>query len=131
MLETADPTVAAHSTDIDPVALAEVEARFREQLSPLRLFPGATLEVYLEGRLVLDLVGGFADTQRGEAVGPGSLFPLFSGTKPFAAVALWQQIDRGRLGLDDPVAAHWPAFGQQGKERVFVRHILSHRCGFP
>src|SRR4051794_15934924 len=111
--------------------LVEVERRFREQLSPLRLFPGAVLAVYLDGHLVLDLAGGFADTQRAEAVGPGSLFPLFSGTKPFAAVALWQQIERGRLDLDDTVAAHWPAFGTNGKDGVLARHILSHRGGFP
>ena len=112
-------------------ALVEAEQRFREQLSPLRLFPGAALAVYLDGRLVLDLADGFADTQRAEGVGPENLFPLFSGTKPFAAVALWQQIERGRLDLDDPVTAHWPAFGTNGKDRVLVRHLLSHRGGFP
>ena len=63
-------------------ALAEVERRFSEQLSPLRLFPGAALAVYRQGRLVLDLAGGYADTQRGELVGPDTLFPIFSGTKP-------------------------------------------------
>jgi CubicO group peptidase (beta-lactamase class C family) len=115
----------------DQASLVEVEQRFCEQLSPLRLFPGAALAVYRDGRLALDLAGGFADTQRGETVGPGTLFPLFSGTKPFAAVAVWQQIERGRLDLDDPVAAHWPAFGTNGKDRVLVRHLLSHRGGFP
>jgi len=112
-------------------ALALVERQFRAQVSPLRLFPGATLAVYCQERLVLDVVGGYADTQRGELVDADSLFPLFSGTKPFAAVALWQQIERGRLELDEPVATYWPAFGQNGKDRVLVRHILSHRGGFP
>ena len=125
---------AALSDLVEPSArasLVQAEQRFREQLSPLRLFPGAALAVYLDGRLVLDLAGGYADTQRGEAVGPGALFPLFSGSKPFGAVALWQQIERGRLDLDDPVAAHWPAFGANGKQGVLVRHILSHSGGFP
>lgn len=131
MITTASAGESSLDTEIAPEALAVVEHRFREQLSPLRLFPGAALAVCLGGRLMLDLAGGFADTQRGEAVGPETLFPLFSGTKPFAAVALWQQIERGRLGLDDPVAAHWPAFGANGKERVLVRHLLSHRGGFP
>jgi len=111
--------------------LVEVERLFRSQLSPLRLFPGAGLAVYHHGRLVLDLVAGDADTQRGEPVRPDTLFPLFSGTKPFAAVALWQQIERGRADLDEPVAAYWPDFAQQGKDRVLIRHILSHRGGFP
>ena len=123
--------VAGLTETPDRAALAEVEQRFREQLSPLRLIPGAAVAIYRDGRLVLDLAGGFADTQRGEVVGPESLFPLFSGTKPFAAVALWQQIERGNAGLDDPVAAHWPAFAQQGKARVTLRHVLSHRGGFP
>lgn len=112
-------------------ALAEVEQQFYAQLSPLRLFPGAALAVYLDGRLVLDLAQGFADTQRGERVNADSLFPLFSGTKPFAAVALWQQIERGRVALHEPVALYWPEFAQKGKERVLVRHVLSHRGGFP
>ncbi len=62
---------------------------------------------------------------------PDTLFVLFSATKPLASVALWQQIERGKAGLDDAVAVHWPAFGQQGKERVTLRHVLSHRGGFP
>src|SRR5215212_4462379 len=125
----APPSVTAHNGAT--AALAEVERLFREQLSPLRLFPGAALSVYHHGQLVLDLVGGYADTQRGELVNSDSLFPLFSGTKPFAAVALWQQIEQGHLRLDEPVATYWPAFGQNGKDRVLVRHILSHRGGFP
>jgi CubicO group peptidase (beta-lactamase class C family) len=116
---------------IEAARLAEVEGLFHSQLNPLRLFPGAALAVYHRGRLVLDLAHGYADTQRGEQVGPDTLFSLFSGTKPFAAVALWQQIERGRLALDEPVATHWPAFAQKGKERVLIRHILSHRGGFP
>lgn len=120
-----------HAPAIDPLALTAIEEQFRAQLSPLRLFPGAALAVYLDGRLILDLVGGFADTQRGNPVEPRTLFPLFSGTKPFTAVALWQQIERGRLDLDDPVAAHWPAFGANGKDGVLVRHLLCHRGGFP
>jgi CubicO group peptidase (beta-lactamase class C family) len=127
-------TISAPSGDVHDIPtgdLAEVERLFCIQLSPLRLFPGATLAVYHHDRLVLDLVGGFADTQRGNFVDRDSLFPLFSGTKPFAAVALWQQIERGRIGLDEPVAAHWPGFGKHGKDAVLIRHILSHRSGFP
>jgi len=119
----ADPTT-------DP-ALEEVARLFHAQISPLRLHPGAALAVYRDGRLVLDLTGGWADSQRAEPVGPDTLFYLFSGTKPLVSVALHQQIERGRAGLDDPVAAHWPAFGQNGKERVTLRHVLSHRGGFP
>ena len=116
---------------VDRKALNEIELLFREQLSPMRLFPGAALAVYQDDRLILDLVGGYADTQTGEQVDQQTLFPLFSGSKPFAAVALWQQMEAGKLDLDDRVADHWPAFGQNGKDGVLVRHILAHRGGFP
>ena len=95
MIATASASTTLLNTEIDAAALAEVERLFREQLSPLRLFPGRGARRLLAGRLVLDLAGGYADTQRGEPVGPDTLFPLFSGTKPLAAVALWQQIERG------------------------------------
>src|SRR5215212_1289491 len=112
-------------------ALAEVERLFADQLSPRRLHPGAALAVYRQGRLVLDLAAGYADAQRGEPVRPDTLFLLFSSTKPLASVALWQQIERGAAALDDPVAAHWPAFARNGKAGVTLRHVLSHRGGFP
>lgn len=130
MVSTAASPVAFAGNAVS-VALSEVERLFRDQLNPLRLFPGAALAVYWRGRLVLDLTGGYADAQRGEPLHPDTLFPLFSGTKPFASVALWQQIERGRVGLDEPVAAYWPDFGQHGKSDVLVRHILSHQGGFP
>ena len=128
------PTI---TTVIEPVApqakrtLSEIESLFRAQISPERLHPGAALAVYHHGRLVLDLVAGYADTQRGDPVRPDTLFPLFSGTKPFASIALMQQIERGRAALDDPVERHWPEFGQHGKEAVTLRHVLTHRGGFP
>jgi len=112
-------------------ALGLVEEEFRAQISPQRLFPGAAMAVYVGDELVLDLVGGFADTQTAELVHPGSLFPLFSGTKPFGAVALWQLIERGAIQLHDRVADYWTAFAANGKEEVLVRHVLSHRGGFP
>ena len=133
MVATISPISAILDSEgsVDAVALAEVERLFRAQLSPLRLFPGAALAIFHRGELVLDLVGGFSDTQRGERVERSSLFPLFSGTKPLAAVALWQLIERGLVGLDAPIATYWPEFAQHGKGGVLVRHTLSHRGGFP
>jgi len=121
----------AIDTDVDPAGLAEVERLFRAQLDSQRLHPGAALAVYHRGRIVLDLVAGYADTQRGRPVHPDTLFSLYSGTKPFASIALLQQIERGRAALDDPVATHWPAFGRHGKDHITLRHVLTHRGGFP
>ncbi len=123
-------TAAPDSVDMDPQALQEVERLFHEQLSQ-RLHPGAALAVYRHGRLVLDLYGGLADRESGKPVERGTMFVLYSSTKPLAAVCLHILWQRGRLRWDDPVAAHWPEFAKNGKEGVTVRHVLTHQAGFP
>ncbi|MBU7598485.1 beta-lactamase family protein [Streptomyces sp. P38-E01] len=85
---------------------------------------GAAVTVYRDGRPVVDLWGG--EGWRRETVQV-----VRSATKgPAAAVPhLLQQ--RGKLDLDAPVGTYWPEFKQHGKERVLVRHLLTHRAGLP
>jgi CubicO group peptidase (beta-lactamase class C family) len=103
---------------------------FQAQVAVERLHPGAALAVYHRGRLVVDLVAGLADTQRGVPVSTDTLFALRSAGKPFASVALLQLAQRGRLELDAPVATYWPRFERHGKGAVSVLHLLTHRGGF-
>jgi CubicO group peptidase (beta-lactamase class C family) len=112
------------------VTWESVEELFQAQIGVERLHPGAALAVYQGGRLVVDLVAGLADTQRGVAVSSTTLFALRSAGKPFASVAILQLIERGRLELDAPVATYWPRFARHGKGAVTVRHVLTHRGGF-
>ena len=37
--------------------------------------------------------------------------------------------DRGEVAYDERVAEYWPEFAAGGKERVTVRHLLTHRAG--
>jgi len=40
--------------------------------------------------------------------------------------------DQRRLvHLDDPIAAYVPEFGRHGKDRITLRHVLTHRAGIP
>lgn len=127
----ATPSSVSQTIHPETDAVTAIETMVRTQVNEQRLTPGAALAVYANGRLALDLVVGFADTQRPVRLDANALFPMFSGSKPFGAVALWQQIERGHLALDDRVADIWPAFGQNRKDAVSVRHILSHQGGFP
>lgn len=58
------------------------------------------------------------------------LLPWMSGSKPLAAVAIAQLLERGLLQLDDPVVRFIPEFAQHGKQDITLRHILTHTCGF-
>ena len=53
-----------------------------------------------------------------------------SAGKPLTAVAILQQWELGRLELDDQIAKFIPEFAVEGKERVTIRHVLTHTGGF-
>jgi len=53
----------------------------------------------------------------------------FSTTKGVTSTALHVLADRGQIDYDTPVATYWPEFAQAGKERITVRHVLTHSAG--
>lgn len=94
-----------------------------------RLHLGAQLYVSREGAPVADLA--FGEARDGVAMQPDTLMLWMSSIKPITAVAIAQQWERGKLDLDDPVARHIPEFAANGKEKVTIRHVLTHTGGFP
>lgn len=80
------------------------------------------LRIERGGRLALDISFGCT---------PDSLFWLFSASKPFIAVLVHRYVERGLIELDAPIAAYWPAFGDNGKQHITVRQVLQHRTGMP
>ena len=94
-----------------------------------RLHLGAQLYVARDGKTVGDLA--FGESRDGVAMRHDTLMLWMSSIKPVTAVAIAQMWERGKLELDDPVARHIPEFGARGKERVTIRHVLTHTGGFP
>lgn len=60
---------------------------------------------------------------------PDTPFLIFSAGKPFVAMLVHLLAQRGQVALDDPVARHWPEFGQRGKQAITIRQVLQHRSG--
>ena len=88
---------------------------------------GGAVAVFVEGELVVDLVGGWADGDRSRPWRHDTLVDVYSVGKAFVALLLLQLVDQGLVGLDDPVATAWPEFGVAGKGGATVRHSLCHR----
>jgi CubicO group peptidase (beta-lactamase class C family) len=107
---------------------AAVRAAFEENLRE-RDELGAAIAVTVDGRTVADLWGGWADAARTRPWERDTLVNVWSTTKGPVALCAHILADRGLLDLDAPVAAYWPEFAAAGKERVLVRHLLSHRAG--
>jgi CubicO group peptidase (beta-lactamase class C family) len=108
----------------EPV-LAAFETNFAEDLEL-----GAGFCALVEGEVVVDLVGGFADRAKTIAWTDQTLVPVYSTTKPIAAMVLARLADQGKLSFDDPIGWLWPEFTAHGKD-VTIAQALSHQAGVP
>ena len=92
---------------------------------------GAACAVVHRGRLVVDLWSGFRDPVRQLPWERDTMVMVYSTTKGVAAAALAVAASCGFFNYDDPVAAHWPEFGQHGKEAITTRQLFQHQAGLP
>ena len=95
----------------------------------LRNEVGAVVAVWVDGSLVVNLWGGWADAARIRPWQQNTLTTVLSGTKGLTATCIHQLADRGELDLHAPVARYWPEFGQAGKEDITLAMVMSHRSG--
>lgn len=96
-------------------------------------FPGAAIAVSHQGKTVLmEGFGHFTYDSASARVTPQSIFDLASVTKVVATTTLAMMLyDYGLLNLDQPVAEIVPDFTGAGKEKVTIRHLLTHTSGLP
>ena len=128
-----DPDLEAAAIGMDAAKLDALAGAFEEAVRAGELFHGAQMAVYRHGRRVLEMGGGLARVRTGVPVQPDTLFVVYSATKGIAALAMLMLYERGSLHYDEPVAKYWPEFAETlpAKAAVSIRHVLSHRGGFP
>ncbi|MER5793691.1 serine hydrolase domain-containing protein [Streptomyces sp. NPDC001980] len=117
---------------------------FFDRQTELGVIPGWSALVARNGEPVYAAGGGLRDLELGLPVEPTTLWRLYSMTKPVTSVAVMMLVERGLLGLDDPVGAYIPEFadmtvydgGAPGSVRVrpaahpvTVGHLLTHTSG--
>lgn len=64
------------------------------------------------------------------AMAEDTVFDLASVSKLFTSILAVQQIERGALELEAPVASYLPDFAGGGKQDITVRQLLTHTSGF-
>jgi CubicO group peptidase (beta-lactamase class C family) len=92
---------------------------------------GGAICVMVDGRVVVDLWGGWADPERTRRWRPDTLVNVFSVGKGLIAVCAARLAGQGRLDIDAAVASYWPEFGAAGKDAITVRQLMSHQAGLP
>ena len=96
-------------------------------------FPGAYAVVGTSKGIVADYGAGRIDWAADAPVpNARTLWDLASLTKVIALTsAVARLVDGGLVDLDAPVQRYLPEFAGAGKERVTVRHLLTHSSGLP
>jgi CubicO group peptidase (beta-lactamase class C family) len=92
---------------------------------------GASFAAVRDGKVVVDLWGGWADRARTVPWARNTIASVFSTTKGVSAIVLAWLVDHGLIDYEVPVATLWPAFGAHGKDRVTIAQTLAHQAGVP
>ncbi len=90
---------------------------------------GARFALAIDGEIIVDLIGGWADRAMTTPFAEDTLTQVFSTTKAIASLMIARLVGQGRLSYETRVSDVWPAFGEAGKAAVTVEQVLSHQAG--
>jgi CubicO group peptidase (beta-lactamase class C family) len=135
--------VDAADVGFDPERLERLDRHFARYVDDGRL-PGWLIAVSRHGRLAHVSWSGLRDIEAGLPVEAGTLWRIYSMTKPITSVAAMMLYEEGRFQLTDPVSAFIPSFGAvrvfaggsdlrpvtvPATEPVRIWHLLTHTAG--
>lgn len=139
---TALSSIAPPPRFADPARLTKLRTAIPAIDSLVRSFaaqrrvPGFAYGIIVDGELVHVVAEGIRDTRTQARVDTATVFRIASMSKSFAALAILQLRDEGKLSLDDPAERHVPElrtlrYASSDAPRITVRHLLTHSAGFP
>ena len=128
-VQAQQPTPTAPENDprlsvVDPI----IESAIHDQE-----IPGAVLLVGHDGQIIYRKAYGMRSLEPARAAMTAeTIFDIASLTKVVAtAPAIMQLVEKGKIRLNDPVVKYIPEFGQNGKNDITVRDLLTHYSGLP
>jgi D-alanyl-D-alanine carboxypeptidase len=89
---------------------------------------GASVLVARGGQVLLHKGYGFADLGLEAPAKDETVYHVVGPMLPFTGIAVMQQVERGRLSLDDDISKFIPEFPLQG-HHVTIRQLLNHTSG--
>jgi serine beta-lactamase-like protein LACTB, mitochondrial len=100
-------------------------ARIAEEVRKELGAPGLSVAVAVDDELVWSSGFGSADVENEVPARGNTVYRIASISKTFAATAVLQLVDRGKVAVDDPITKYVPTF----KHPVTLRQIMNHTSG--
>ncbi|SEE47853.1 CubicO group peptidase, beta-lactamase class C family [Rhizobiales bacterium GAS188] len=98
-----------------------------------RRIVGTVVIVVRDGDVAYRRAAGYADREAGRPMHEDAIFRLASLSKTIVSATALALVDRGRLGLDDPVTKWLPGFQPRTKDGavpvISIRQLLTHTAG--
>ena len=95
-------------------------------------FPGAIAVVGTRSRVIAQYAVGHLDWAPSPPPDEHTLWDLASLSKVVGMTSgMMQLVSQGKVDLDAPVQRYFPNWTGPGKERVTIRHLLTHTSGLP
>ena len=125
------PVVNPSTVSVSRDALSAIDNVVEADIAQKRL-PGAVVLVARKGRVVWrKAYGARAVEPSREPMSVDTIFDLASLTKVVAtATSIMILVERGKIRLSDPVATYIPELKGEGREKITVEHLLTHRSGY-
>lgn len=129
------PAVADVESVFDAASAAVARRRTIERskrllADVLELYPGATVAVGLDDRIVWSAGFGYADARRQIPVTSTTEFRIDRVSEALTAAALLRLVEEGRVDLDAPVQRYVPNFPEKGFA-ITPRMLAAHLAGIP
>jgi CubicO group peptidase (beta-lactamase class C family) len=93
-------------------------------------FNGVVL-VAKNNQILLNKAYGFANFKTKEALTPNSKFLIGSLTKPYVALLILQQVEKGTIKLQQPITDFLPYINKEKGKLVTIHHLLANTSGIP
>lgn len=89
---------------------------------------GASVLVIRGDRVLLHKGYGYADLGLEAPTKDETVYHIVGPMLPFTGIAVMQQVERGKISLDDDISKYIPEFPMQG-HHVTIRQLLNHTSG--
>jgi uncharacterized protein YbbC (DUF1343 family)/CubicO group peptidase (beta-lactamase class C family) len=125
------PGAKPETVAVSAASLAQMDPVIEAEITQHRL-PGAVVLVGRKGKIVWHKAyGARALEPAREAMTTDTIFDLASLTKVVAtATSIMILVERGKLRLNDPVSLYLPEIKGEGRERITIEQLLTHRAGY-
>ncbi|MEN3307328.1 MAG: hypothetical protein V7603_3530 [Micromonosporaceae bacterium] len=117
---------------MDISALTEALDQFVPEILELCRTPGVSVALGIGEDVVWAKGYGYADLATRRPMTPDTVGPTGSDCKPYTAAAVMQLVERGLIGLHDPVNDHLDGLrivNPHGDKPITLWHLLTHRSG--